>query len=239
MPAPRTAVNNKRPNEETDEATKLPIKKMPRKDIAAKAAAEEEKEKAEAEAAAKKVDDSIKPTPTAPTLAVAVAGTTPMPTPAPTPAAAAVGTAAASKLGVAQPPPIIYKEEDDYEDNDDGAVIPEESDASWNQHLFDLLMYKHQYKTLHVQATYDPSLQSWADTQRKLYRRQKKDLNLVSEATKKRILALDAINFPFTLRGAAHWERYFAKLQDFNKKHGRKLHNLRDMCFALATWLLF
>lgn len=128
----------------------------------------------------------------------------------------------AAKAGVAQPPPIIYKEEEDFEDQDDGAVIPEESDASWNQHMFDLLMYKHQYKTLHVQATYDPSLQQWADTQRKLYRRHKKDPALVSEASKKRILALDAVNFPFTLRGAAHWDRYYTKLQEFSTKHGRK-----------------
>ena len=126
-----------------------------------------------------------------------------------------------TETDVAQPPPIIYKEEEDFEDQDDGAVIPEESDDSWNKHLFDLLMYKHQYKTLHVQATYDPSLQQWADTQRKLYRRHKKDPNSVSEATKKRILALDAVNFPFTLRGAAHWDRYFSKLQEFQVKHGR------------------
>ena len=142
---------------------------------------------------------------------------------------------AAVKASVAQPPPIIYKEEEDFEDQDDGAVIPEESDASWNQHMFDLLMYKHQYKTLHVQATYDPSLQQWADTQRKLYRRHKKDPASVSEATKKRILALDAVNFPFTLRGAAHWDRYYTKLQEFQLKHGRKY----SWVFVLSGSLFF
>lgn len=146
---------------------------------------------------------------------------------------------AAAKVSVAQPPPIIYKEEEDFEDQDDGAVIPEESDASWNQHMFDLLMYKHQYKTLHVQATYDPSLQQWADTQRKLYRRHKKDPASVSEATKKRILALDAVNFPFTLRGAAHWDRYYTKLQEFQSKHGRKYSLVSVLSGGLSFFVYF
>lgn len=142
------------------------------------------------------------------------------------------------KPDIAQPPPIIYKEEEDLEDQDDGAVIPEESDQSWNQHLFDLLMYKHQYKTLHVQATYDGPLQQWADIQRKLYRRHKKDPSTVSDATKKRILALDAVNFPFTLRGAAHWDRYFTKLQEFQAKHGRK-YNMIQAKMVLQKYSLF
>jgi Helicase associated domain len=134
-----------------------------------------------------------------------------------TPAAKQTPARAASPEPATTEP--VYKEEE-YEEPDDGAEIPEDPEHVWNARLVDLLLYKHQYRTLHVQATYDQHLHAWVDIQRKLYRRSKKDPKSVSSITQMRLTVLDSINFPFTLRGAAHWDRYYAKLHEFNKKHG-------------------
>lgn len=152
-----------------------------------------------------------------------------------TPAGAAPGAAAGAVKQEETPPtpaavpaPLapIYKEEE-YEEPDDGQEIPEDSENVWNARLVDLLLYKHQYRTLHVQASYDQHLHAWVDIQRKLYRRHKNDPKSVSALTQLRLTVLDSINFPFTLRGAVHWNRYFDKLKEFNTKHG--------MCWILLV----
>lgn len=215
------------------EEAKPPIIKKPRRDIAeaaAKAAAEEEKEKksdatdgkeeakegTEKDSTAEKTTEESK---AAPPAADAAAGQKETPLP-PLGGVKQEDTSATSVARAPAPPQPIYKVEE-YEEPDDGAEIPEDPEHVWNARLVDLLLYKHQYRTLHVQATYDQHLHSWVDTQRKLYRRHKNDPKSVSALTQLRLNALDAINFPFTLRGAAHWDRYFAKLQEFNKKHGK------------------
>lgn len=209
-----------------------PIIKKPRKDIAAKAAAEDDKETEAMPDAGTDGADAKKGTEE---------------TDKPSEETAATGKPEEEKAPAAdraikeEPvtvPAAIYKEEDDFDEPDDGAEIVEDSDEVWNQSLFNLLLYKNQYKTLHVQATYDPTLHSWVDTQRKLYRRHRKEPKSVSPVTAKRLIALDSINFPFTLRGAAHWERYFNKLQDFHKKHGHCLVPRLCEFPGLGDWVI-
>jgi Helicase associated domain len=139
---------------------------------------------------------------------------------APSNSITAEAVAAMTEVAVPTLTNIYKKETEEYEEPDDGAEIPEETDSVWNAKLLDLLLYKAQYRTLHVQATYDAPLHNWVDIQRRLYRRQRRDPKLVSLVTQTRLTALDAINFPFTLRGSAHWDRYFSKLQEFKTKHG-------------------
>ena len=115
------------------------------------------------------------------------------------------------------PPPAPQPEED----SDDGEEIPEESAESWNKKLVSLLLYKTQYKSLNVSASNDAALRSWVDIQRKLYRRHKKNPESVTRLQKEQLQVLEAIEFPFTLKGALHWDRFYEKLKEYHRKHGR------------------
>lgn len=106
---------------------------------------------------------------------------------------------------------------------DDGAPIPEEDPTSWNQHLVELLLYKYHYKSLNVSASNNAPLRNWVDIQRKVYRRHRNDPSSITDRQREQLNALEAIEFPFTLKGELHWDRFYEKLREFRDKHGHSL----------------
>jgi hypothetical protein len=120
-----------------------------------------------------------------------------------------------------------YDDEDDEEEGmDDATQIVEDPPEVWNKTLYDLLLYKNQYKTLHVQKSNNPALHEWAKMQRRIYRCNRKDPASVSVVSIERLRALDAIEFPFTTKGMAHWNRFYDRLKEYKEKHGKHHHRL-------------
>ena len=93
---------------------------------------------------------------------------------------------------------------------------------SWNAMLYQLLLFKSQRGNFNIPHN-DPAyraLYNWVQNQRRYYKLYHEETSSSNFMNADRIAVLDAIEFPWNVRGDSFWQKNFVALLAYKREHG-------------------